>query len=52
MVKKIKQTKKTTPPKKEAVLTKEEFFRILNRVIQPVPVKVKPPAKEKKGTSG
>ena len=50
--KKSKQsTKKTTPPKEEAVLTKDEFFKVLERVIQPVPSKVKPPKKGKKQTS-
>ncbi len=48
--KSVKQTKKTTP-KKEAVLTRDEFFTVLDRVIQPVPSKVKPPKKEKKETS-
>ncbi len=48
---KNKMPKKTISPKKEEfVLTKDEFFRVLNRVIQPVPVKAKPPKKGKKGT--
>lgn len=45
-----KQPKKTTS-KEEVVLTREEFFKTLDKVIQPVPVKAKPPKKEKKGTS-
>jgi hypothetical protein len=44
------KNRKTTP-KKEAVLTREEFFKTLDRVIQPVPSKAKPPKKETKGTS-
>lgn len=44
----IKPKTKTTSPKKEVILTKEKFFKILDRVIQPV--KAKPPKKEKKGT--
>jgi len=48
--KKSQPTKKTTP-KKEAVLTRDEFFRVLDRVIQPVPSTAKPPNKGKKGTS-
>jgi hypothetical protein len=47
---KKKTTKKTTP-KKEVVLTKNEFFKFLDRVIQPVKGLAKPPKKEKKGTS-
>ena len=47
-----KKTKKTTSPKKEAVLTEDEFFRVLNLVTRPVNVKAKPTKKEKKGTSG
>ncbi len=47
----VKQTKKTTS-KEEAVLTKDEFFKVLDKVIQPVSSKAKPPKKEKKGTSG
>jgi hypothetical protein len=49
----MKKPKAKNPTKienKEKNLTKEEFFRVLNRVIQPV--KVKPTTKEKKGTSG
>lgn len=49
-----KPTKKQNTPSKERVLTREEFFRVLDKVIQPLPVgsKVKPIKKEKKGTSG
>ena len=42
--------KKTTSPKEEAVLTRDEFFRVLNLVTRPVNVKAKPTKKEKKGT--
>ena len=42
---------KTTPPKKEVVMTKDEFFRVLDRVIQPIPSKAKPPKTETKETS-
>jgi hypothetical protein len=38
-----KLNKKTTP-KKEVVLTRDEFFTVLDRVIQPVPSKAKPRA--------
>ena len=48
---KIRPPKKTAPPKEEAVLTREEFFRVLNLVTQPDPSKAKPPKKGKKGTS-
>ncbi len=41
---------KAIPKKEEFVLTKDAFLRILERVIQPVPVKAKPPKKGKKGT--
>ncbi len=51
MNKKKMTTKKTAFPKEEAVLTREEFFRVLNRVTRPDPSKAKPPKKEKKGTS-
>lgn len=50
MTKKTTQKPKTkTTPKKEAVLTREEFFKVLDRAIQPV--KVQPTKKGKKGTS-
>lgn len=41
--------KKNTPPK-ERILTKIEFFKLLDTVIQPVP-SPKPTKKGKKGTS-
>jgi hypothetical protein len=46
-----KQLKRTPLPKEEAVLTKDEFFRVLNLVTRPDPSKAKPPKKGKKGTS-
>jgi hypothetical protein len=48
---KKKQTKNTVSKKEEAVLTRDEFFKVLDRVIQPIPSKEKSPKTEKKGTS-
>jgi hypothetical protein len=48
---KKKQTKKTTSPKYEVILTKDEFFKVLDSVIQPIPSKAKRPKTEKKETS-
>ena len=48
---KSKQTIKKTTPKKEAVLTKEKFLKILNQVIRPVSEKQKLPVKGKSKTS-
>ncbi len=45
-----KQPKKKTSPKEEVPLTKEEFTRLLTKVITTVKVP-KSPAKGKKGTS-
>jgi hypothetical protein len=42
--------KKTTPPKEEAVLTKENFLKVLDKVILTVKPS-KSPARGKKGTS-
>jgi hypothetical protein len=52
-MKKTKQPKlkKTPLPKEEAILTREEFFRVLNLVTRPDPSKAKLPKKGKKGTS-
>jgi len=55
--KKNHSTKKKTPPKEnESVLTKEDFFRLLDKAIQPkvnqpVSPQKKRPAKEKSKTS-
>ena len=42
-----KQPKNKVKEQKKEVLTKNDFFKFLDKVIR----KVKPPAKEKKGTS-
>ena len=47
---KHKTGKEKTPIQKEP-LTREGFFKILDKVIRPVSEKEKPPKKEKKGTS-
>lgn len=50
----IKPKKQQNTPLEERVLTRNEFYKILNRVIQPIPLgkpKAKPTKKEKKGTS-
>jgi|GEM_PF-3855147 len=49
-MKKTKQikTNKINPPKEVVVLTKDEFFTVLDKVVQPVPIKAKP---SKKATS-
>ena len=39
-----------TPSQEKSALTKEEFFKALDKVIQPV--EKPPPAKEKRETSG
>lgn len=44
-----KEQEKT--PSKESVLTREKFFKILDKVIRPVSEKEQPPKKEKKETS-
>lgn len=48
--KKPKKKQEKTPPE-ESVLTREKFFKILDKVIRPVSEKEEPPEKEKKGTS-
>jgi hypothetical protein len=48
---KTKTTKKQkTTPKKEVVLTKDEFLQTLKKVTRPISPKVSP-SKEKSGTS-
>ena len=46
---KFQTTKKKTTPKKEVVLTRDDFFKLLDKAIQPV--KKLTPAKGKKKTS-
>ena len=46
-----KTKKKTTPPEGEVVLTKEVFFKALDKAIQPVQPQKKQPVKGKKKTS-
>jgi hypothetical protein len=44
MGKNKKKEKEKSPPKKEGTLTREQFFKALEKVSEPIP---KPPEKEK-----
>jgi hypothetical protein len=46
-----REKKQKEKPKQKEPLTREEFFRMLNKVIRPVSEKQKPPEPEKKETS-
>jgi len=48
---KTQKSKKKTTSTEEVVLTKEDFFKALDKAIQPVSPKKKQPAKGKRKTS-